>query len=278
MSGYRNNTMQAYLINLARRADRLAAMTAQFARLGLEFTPVEALDARAQPQEAVDKWFAATGPLGALPLGDKCCTLSHRRAWEMFVASGEAHAAIFEDDIILTPQAASLLRDDGWIAPGVGLVKLEQYGPPAQRVLVGGACTVRPGYQIARLYSRHTGAAAYIISRETAQMLLERVRLYALPVDHLLFNPNNSPHFAALAPWQLIPAIARQQEFVGEKSDIEGWRISMRKWSWTYIRRELIRAGYELKLVPRQVTSLMAGKTRLIRIAAAPLSSRTPDC
>jgi glycosyl transferase family 25 len=258
--------MRAYLINLARRKDRLTAMTAQFARLGLEFTPVEAVDARTVPDCDIERWFTAAGPLGVLPKGDKCCTLSHRRAWQMLAASGESHAAIFEDDVVLTPQATLLLRDASWVAPDIGLVKLEQYGPPSQRVLVGESCEVRSGFRIARLYSRHTGAAAYVISRGAAQMLLDGVDRYALPVDHLLFNPNNSPIFAALAPWQLIPAIAKQREFVGEKSDIEGWRVGMRKLGWTFIRRETIRASYELRLVPRQLWSLLRGKTRLVRI------------
>jgi len=145
-------------------------------------------------------------------------------------------------------------------------VKLEQYGPPSQRVLVGESNEVRAGFQIARLYSRHTGAAAYVISRGAAQMLLGGVERYSLPVDHLLFNPNNSPVFAGLAPWQMIPAIAKQQQFVGEKSDIEGWRTGMRRLGWTFIRRETIRAGYELRLVPSQAWSLIRGRTRLIRI------------
>ncbi|HEY5346698.1 MAG TPA: glycosyltransferase family 25 protein, partial [Rhizomicrobium sp.] len=72
--------MRSYLINLSRRTDRLAAMTAQFAALGLAFTRVEAVDARGTPDSAIEKWFTATGPLGLLPKGDKCCTLSHRRA------------------------------------------------------------------------------------------------------------------------------------------------------------------------------------------------------
>ncbi len=56
-----------------------------------------------------------------------------------------------------------------------------------------------------------------------------RCRRFNLPVDHLLFNPNNSQMFADLKPWQLLPAVARQQDFVGDKSDIEGWRVGLRK-------------------------------------------------
>jgi glycosyl transferase family 25 len=258
--------MRTYLINLARRRDRLDAMAAQLGALGVDFVRVEALDAGAVPESEIEKWFDAGGPLGVLPRGDKCCTLSHRRAWELFVESGAPYAAVLEDDVVLAPGGAALLKDSGWIAPDIGLVKLEQYGPPDQRILIGETSDIAPGFRIARLHSRHTGAAAYVISRGAAQMLLGGVRRYALPVDHLLFNPNNSPVCEALGPWQLIPAIAKQQQFVGEKSDIEGWRVGMRKWSWTFIRREIIRAGYELRLAPKQLLSLVRGQTRLVRI------------
>jgi glycosyl transferase family 25 len=88
--------------------------------------------------------------------------------------------------------------------------------------------------------------------------LLRQTR-FDLPVDHLLFNPNNSRLFTQLKPWQLLPAIARQQEFVGEKSDIEGTRVKLRSFSLTYAKRELVRLAYDLKLVPRQVAALLGG-------------------
>ena len=65
------------------------------------------------------------------------------------------------------------------------------------------------------------------------------------------------------AEWALIkpllPAIARQQEFVGEKSDIEKTRERLRSFGVAYIRRELVRFGYDLKLVPRQIAALLKG-------------------
>jgi glycosyl transferase family 25 len=183
--------------------------------------------------------------LGEIPRGDKCCTLSHRMAWEQFVASGEEYAAILEDDVILTPSAEIFLKDKAWIPPGTALVKLEQYGPPGQSVLLSDFKCLPNGFQLARMHSRHTGAAAYILSRAAAQRLLAVTR-FAVPVDHLLFNPNNSALFAELMPWQLLPAVARQQDFVGGKSDIEGWRTGLRQFGWTYIQRELVRFGYDL--------------------------------
>ena len=248
--------MRIYLINLARRPDRLAAMQAQAGALPL--TRIEAVDAASADAADVDRWFAASGPLGEIPRGDKCCLLSHRRAWAMFVASGDAHAVFLEDDVRLSPSSAALLTSDNWIPPSVQVAKLEHYGPPGQRVLLNDLRAVGEDFQLGRMLSRHTGAAAYILSRDAARVLLEEKR-FNLPVDHLLFNPNNSPLFAALSPWQLVPAIARQTEFVGEKSDIEGTRVGLRRLDWTYIRRELVRFAYDLRLLPMQFIALRRG-------------------
>lgn len=248
--------MRIYLINLARRPDRLAAMQAQAGALPL--TRIEAVDAASAQGSAVDRWFASSGPLGAIPRGDKCCLLSHRRAWEMFMASGDAHAVFLEDDVRLSPSASALLANDSWIPASVPVVKLEHYGPPGQRVLLNDFRAVDTNFQLGRMLSRHTGGAAYILSRAAVQTLLDETR-FNLPVDHLLFNPNNSPLFAALSPWQLVPAIARQTEFVGEKSDIEDTRAGLRQFNWTYVKREAVRFAYDLRLLPMQLMALRRG-------------------
>jgi glycosyl transferase family 25 len=257
--------MRIYLINLARRPDRLAAMNAQATPLGLALTRLDALDARTAAPDAVDGWFAAGGPLGEIPRGDKACLLSHRQGWEMFLATQDAHAVFLEDDVRLSSAAGALLVDDGWITPGIDVVKLEHYGPPGQRVLLTGIRRVGEDFRLGRMLSRHTGAAAYILSRRAATRLLAETR-FDLPVDHLLFNPNNSALFAALSPWQLLPAIARQEEFVGEKSDIENTRIGLRRMGWTYVKREMVRFGYDLKLIPQQLAALLSGHARFVAV------------
>ncbi|MDB5733784.1 MAG: hypothetical protein JWP16_787 [Alphaproteobacteria bacterium] len=250
--------MHIYLINLGRRPDRLAAMTAQAQALGLGLDRVEAVDARVADLGAMDRWFKAGGPLGEIPQGDKACLLSHRAAWQMFLGTGDDHAVFLEDDVRLSACAGSLLVSDNWIPAGVSVVKLEHYGPPGQRVLLSDLRAVGEDFQMGRMLSRHTGAAAYILSRVAAETLRD-VTCFDLPVDHLIFNPNNSRLFAKLAPWQLVPAIARQQEFVGEKSDIEGTRLGLRKFGWTYAKRELVRFAYDMRLVPRQIAALLKG-------------------
>jgi glycosyl transferase family 25 len=246
--------MRIYLINLARRPDRLAAMTGQAAPLGLALERVEALDA-AGADGGLERWFTPSGPLGEIPRGDKACLLSHRRAWELFLARGDAHAVFLEDDVRLSKSAPALLASDNWIPSGVEVVKLEHYGPPGQRVLLTGMRAIGEDFKLGRMLSRHTGAAAYILSRGAAEILLRQTR-FDLPVDHLLFNPNNSALFAKLSPWQLVPAIARQE---GGNSDIEGTRTGLRSLNGTYVKRELVRFGYDLKLLPRQFAALLRG-------------------
>ena len=250
--------MRIYLINLERRPDRLAAMTARAEGLGLVLERVEAVDAATMEPHALDRWFEDGGPLGEIPRGDKACLLSHRLAWQKFLARGDSHAVFLEDDVLLSRQAAALLADEDWIPAGALVVKLEHYGPKGQRVLLTGLGATRDGFQTGRMLSRHTGAAAYILSRPAAELLLRQTR-FDLPVDHLLFNPNNSKLFAQLSPWQLVPAIARQEEFVGEKSDIENTRVGLRSFTLTYAKRELVRFGYDLKLLPRQIAALLGG-------------------
>jgi glycosyl transferase family 25 len=246
--------MRLYLINLARRPDRLAAMLRQAAPLGLALERVEAVDAAGG--EPVDRWFEHGGPLGEIPQGDKACLLSHRRAWEMFLAGGESHAVFLEDDVRLSASAPALLASGNWIPADAAVVKLEHYGPAGQRVLLGDIRKAGEDFKLGRMLSRHTGAAAYILSRGAAEILLRQTR-FDLPVDHLLFNPNNSKLFASLSPRQLVPAIARQEQ--AEISDIEGTRKGLRAFGLSYAKRELVRFGYDLKLLPRQIMALLGG-------------------
>src|ERR1700744_2488589 len=113
--------MDLYLINLARRPDRLASMTAQSERLGLKLHRLDALDAKETKPETIDRWFHAGGPLGEIPRGDKCCSLSHRMAWENLVASGAPYAAVLEDDVVLKDGAAFALGGSDWIPGGLDL-------------------------------------------------------------------------------------------------------------------------------------------------------------
>jgi glycosyl transferase family 25 len=256
--------MQLFVINLARRIDRLAAMTAQLDRLGLRAARIAALDAGTTREGFLAQYFTPSGPLGILPKGDKCCSLSHRRAWEAFVETGQRYAAVLEDDVVFDAAAAALLGDAGWIPEGTDLIKLEHFGPDSQRVLVGSPIPVASGRTIAPILSRHTGGAAYVVSRAAAIKLLAVTR-WNVPVDHLLFNPNVSPLARQLKPYQMLPAIARQAPDAA--SDIRPWRLADRRLSLKLAKREIVRAYYECRLLPQQIAAVLAGHAHLARVA-----------
>jgi glycosyl transferase family 25 len=256
--------MDLYLINLSRRPDRREAMEKQAQTLGLSLTRLDAVDARAADAKELARWFEANGPLGVIPKGDQCCFLSHRLAWARLVESGSDYAAVLEDDVRLSARAPVVLQDAAWIPPGTNLIKLEHYGPASQSVLLSDFKDVGQGFRLGRMRSRHTGGAAYILSRRAAELLLQTSR-FDLPVDHLLFNPNNSKLFARLQPWQLLPTVARQEQ--ESSSDIEGSRLGLRKFDMTYVKRELVRFGYDLRLLPEQLALLATGKAKFTRVA-----------
>lgn len=258
--------MQTLLINLQRRPDRLDNMASQLNALGIPFQRVDAIDARSTSDEELAAQFNDSGPLGVIPQGDKCCTLSHVRAWQTFVESGHSHGLFLEDDVAIDANAAHLLRQTDWIPSNVDLLKLERFGPASQLVLVDESVKVVGGHKIRRLRSRHTGAAAYVMSRRAALNALNQKGPWPLPVDHLLFNPNNSQLANLLKAYQLTPAIARQSAALGGRSDIVEWRAIYRRLGWSYFRRELVRAYYEIRMTPDQILRLLRGESVFVRV------------
>jgi hypothetical protein len=43
--------------------------------------------------------------------------------------------------------------------------------------------------------------------------------------------------------------------------------VGLRKFDMTYVKRELVRFGYDLKLLPEQLALLVTGKAKFVRVA-----------
>ena len=258
--------MRTFLVNLERRPDRLAAMAAQLARLGLPFERFDAVDAKSVDPAVLSAPFAEEGPLGRLSPGDKACTYSHIHIWRMIADGPDEYVTVLEDDVVLADSAPEFLSDSGWIPKGVGLVKPERYGDRNQLIVIGKPRLTVKGRILAPLLSRHTGTGGYIISREAACRLAGIKEKIALPVDHLMFNPNNSPVFDWLQPWQLLPAILDQQEAVGGATDIHRTREATKPKGMALVRRQLKRNYYDLRLVPKQVAQVLTGRAKVVKI------------
>jgi GR25 family glycosyltransferase involved in LPS biosynthesis len=190
--------MTIYLINLDRHPERLAHMREQLD--GVPFERISGVDGSTRP--------ATTKGLTRFELA---CLESHRTAWRRFLASGESLACFLEDDVHVQPGFAALLSDGKWVPKDAHTVKLDTY---FQKVRLGGRVSASGGREIARLYTRHESAAAYILSRDGAQSYLELTESARQPADYAVF-PNN-PRRLGLNIYQLVPAIAIQDHLIKE--------------------------------------------------------------
>lgn len=248
--------MRTYVINLARRPDRLTVMHRMLTDLGLAYERIEALDVQTASRHAVTEGFSDSMARPPMP-GDMACSQSHRRAWRTFWASGASYGLFLEDDVTFTPEGGALLRDDRWIPPTVDLLKLELTGRIDRRVLVRRLTVLDSGYRIGLLCSRHAGAGAYILSRRGAEILLQS-RDWRWPVDQILFNPEASPLYRTLKPCQLLPAIARQREMELVNSDLLAERLQRRRQRKSHTER-FRHALAELIQVPHQAAAFLRG-------------------
>lgn len=97
--------MRLFVINLARRMERMAFMERQFAAVSLDFERIDAIDGEKLSEEdrgmAVNdfRWWCAQGYKARA--GEIGCALSHRLALARIVDEGLPCACIMEDDVTL---------------------------------------------------------------------------------------------------------------------------------------------------------------------------------
>jgi len=179
--------LQTWVINLDRAPERLARITTQLQRLGLDFQRIAAVDARAltPAQHAALDEAAYRSKHGMTPvLGELGCYLSHVEAMHRFLASDANFALVLEDDVLLHDSLPGVLR--GLMAQptrwDVAKLSAVHSGTPVPYSMVA------PGYELAVMLSRCTGASAYLLNRYAARRYLDSTNgllPMELPFDHV---------------------------------------------------------------------------------------------
>lgn len=108
-----------YVINLDRRPDRLAAITAALDRLGMPFERVPATDANDLPSRDLPP---------TMDMGAVACALSHSEAIRRFLGTPREVALILEDDVELATDVPMLCESVDWWPHGTSCVKLNDPG------------------------------------------------------------------------------------------------------------------------------------------------------
>lgn len=197
--------MKVFVINLDRRADRLARTQERMDAIGLAFTRVPAIDAEAAPAIAASLGWNTP----SLTPGEVGCALSHRLCWSELVESGEEHCLIFEDDMLLSPHVPAFLRERSFENLDADIIRLETF---RTRVVMARRPEVRwRRFGLHRLYSQHSGTGGYIIARAFARHLLETPYDRDMALDYFMFSPRSAA-FARARILQAAPALCIQEK------------------------------------------------------------------
>lgn len=172
-----------YVINMKSALKRWELVQASGKNANLNLIRVDAVDGNSIPKyEWVDineKEFILNTARNIFP-GEYGCYRSHMLALEMFVASEEDHGIILEDDILLDVAIIERVKDIVTAADGFDVVKLVNHRAQGFITL---ACTPN-GDSIGRtLFGPQGSAAAYLVSKAGAELLLKSLRTMSLPWD-----------------------------------------------------------------------------------------------
>ena len=231
--------LPVFVINLDRRRDRMAEISANLDRIGIEAERIPAVDAR----DLADQ-VGHGRSFGRINLGSAANMMGHGLAMQRLLESDAAAALILEDDAELGSDTAMLLRSVDWWPEGAMVIRLEcayrrprLVGPPVAET-PGGRCLRRIGEWIG-------GSAAYLIGRDGVRTVLPALTDPQETIDHTLFDLRVSPTARRLRPYQIAPAVARQRN--DGPSDINPWH---RRRSHTHSNRSL---GRELAALPHRL-------------------------
>ena len=254
-----------YVINLKKRPDRLERIGARLDQLGVEWENIEAVDGQNCEKIKLDI-STKNGEIGFLSENTRACTASHHKAWNLLKSCKDNYGIILEDDVELSDEFRDLLFDNSWIPKGADLIKLEKFAPTKiSKILVGKSLSqaLSDTRHVHKMYSRHTGSAAYLLSVNGANKLLKWNAKYTVPVDHLLFNETVSKLCTSLGPLILIPPIAWQSVEFGQGSNIVGSYNKKPISKLKKIIRSFKRSYFESRLWPYQLWMLINGKAKI---------------
>ena len=167
--------MQAYVINLARSADRRAHIIAQLGKAQVNYEIVNAVDGRVldlSDTRVVDPVFAAT--IVAHP-GIVGCALSHLEVYGRILNDGLEIACILEDDVVL-PMDLGVLIDE--ITPqmsGAEVVLLNFHSREPCRITKSGAVRLSSSRLLVQVADRSQAESTgcYLITREACARMVK---------------------------------------------------------------------------------------------------------
>lgn len=168
--------MHAYVINLARSADRRTHITAQLNNAGVGYELVTAVDG-----QELDLDDAANIDPDFLNVeysaGAAGCALSHLNVYAKIIADGLDKALVLEDDVIVPADLATLADAVAQQLTGAEIALLNYDNPEPVRMSSEGVVHLPAGRLLALPIdiSQPRSSAAYVVTREACERLVKTV-------------------------------------------------------------------------------------------------------
>jgi len=207
--------VKVYVINLDRCSERLRFFERQASTAEIAFDRISAVDGRNLSEEALAAAVAPKFEFQPINAGEIGLFMSHKKAWQKLIDSGEPHAVVFEDDVVLSHSIRSVFEAIDSSTPKFDVIKLES----TLRLVVCNrhSTTLTADCELKQLLTWHGGTAGYIISAECAQRLLKLRSKLADPIDQVMFNPLSQVS-CQLNILQLNPAACIQKDILEKDS------------------------------------------------------------
>ena len=257
--------ISVWIINLKKRPDRMLSLGKQLDGMGVSWKRVEAVDGKTCSENILNI-SSKNGYIGKLSNSTRGCTASHYKVWNIIKSDINDFGIVLEDDVVLSQDFKELVFNASWIPKQSFLIKLEKFGlSRPSKILVGKSLSsiCNGSRSVHRMFSRHGGAAAYLLSREGASIVINSMKPYNVPVDHLLFNETVSKICSKLKPLVLIPAVAYQSDDFDLKSDITNDNTHKK----SKLRRKILsikRGFFEIRLLPYQILMVVFGTAKIV--------------
>lgn len=200
-----------FAINLDRSPERWTSISEHFGALRWPLVRVPAIDANSAEAVLSIRALDLVEPphiLGLTPhlgtkfsIAEEACLCSHMAALRTFMATDLTHALILEDDATPYPGLVEVLSALPSLIAGPQLVKLEGVGGAGSRRRAVPVASLETS-SLVRSFKSAYGSAGYLVTREAAQRLMDRLGKVMMPADiYLSASALHGCDVLHVAPW-----------------------------------------------------------------------------
>ncbi|MBP3692978.1 MAG: glycosyltransferase family 25 protein [Thermoguttaceae bacterium] len=211
-------TLLCHIINLDRSPERWEKIQANFSQIPLTVRRISGIEVRSLdeplPVPFLSVSFALRMGRPAVP-GEIGCYASHLKAMKEFLATDFDFCLICEDDVVPNADLMDVLRESLEI-PGWDLLRAAKCREKGFQVWRKLPC----GTAIGTNLKGFAFAAAYVVSRKGAEMLLKNLTPMQLPYDLALFQGRLNVREASLMPCPVSLAPGSEFSEIGERRKI----------------------------------------------------------